>query len=253
MKLDREYLHQLIDKIPEQYLNDALIALNEFITNNQPEYLYHYTDQKGFLGILKDKKIWATNFRYLNDFTELSYVIDLAFKHNHIDEFNKNEFYNVKNVANIAVCSLSANGDLLSQWRGYCPKGGYAIGFNFQKIKSLLEKMGSECGERNFELIRCIYNEDEQLQVIDKFKKNKNIETISFENINLGDFIKQLGLVIKHLASYLEIDLNNGDFPISKIKVGPCRDKELAKKAVEEALNTIQNILLRSIYIKHTL
>jgi len=32
--------------------------------------LYHYTNQKGLLGILKEKCIWATHLRYLNDMSE---------------------------------------------------------------------------------------------------------------------------------------------------------------------------------------
>jgi hypothetical protein len=32
--------------------------------------LYHYTDQKGLLGILESKQLWATHYRYLNDTSE---------------------------------------------------------------------------------------------------------------------------------------------------------------------------------------
>jgi hypothetical protein len=32
--------------------------------------LYHYTDQKGLLGILENKEIWSTHLRYLNDTSE---------------------------------------------------------------------------------------------------------------------------------------------------------------------------------------
>ena len=32
--------------------------------------LYHYTTQKGLLGILDKKCIWATHLRYLNDTSE---------------------------------------------------------------------------------------------------------------------------------------------------------------------------------------
>ena len=36
----------------------------------QQELLYHYTTQEGLLGILRDKCIWATDIRYLNDTSE---------------------------------------------------------------------------------------------------------------------------------------------------------------------------------------
>ena len=45
---------------------------------NDINTLYHYTSQKGLLGILKDQKIWATHVQYLNDSTEFHFAIDLA-------------------------------------------------------------------------------------------------------------------------------------------------------------------------------
>jgi hypothetical protein len=40
--------------------------------------LYHYTDQKGLLGILNSKSIWATHVRYLNDAAEFIHGINIA-------------------------------------------------------------------------------------------------------------------------------------------------------------------------------
>jgi hypothetical protein len=40
--------------------------------------LYHYTDQKGLLGILDSKSIWATHVRYLNDASEFVHGINIA-------------------------------------------------------------------------------------------------------------------------------------------------------------------------------
>ncbi|PCI97342.1 MAG: hypothetical protein COB14_09220 [Alphaproteobacteria bacterium] len=39
--------------------------------SDEYEYLYHYTDFKGLCGILDDKCLWATHFRFLNDESEL--------------------------------------------------------------------------------------------------------------------------------------------------------------------------------------
>jgi hypothetical protein len=36
--------------------------------------LYHYTDQRGLLGILRSQSIWATHIRYLNDSSEYNHV-----------------------------------------------------------------------------------------------------------------------------------------------------------------------------------
>ena len=46
--------------------------------NTRPaSFLYHYTSQRGLLGILENKKIWATNIHYLNDSAELYHAIDV--------------------------------------------------------------------------------------------------------------------------------------------------------------------------------
>jgi hypothetical protein len=49
----------------------------------EPELLYHYTNQMGLLGILKDKCIWATHLRYLNDTSEGKIVSRIV-----LDELN---------------------------------------------------------------------------------------------------------------------------------------------------------------------
>jgi hypothetical protein len=44
-----------------------------------PTLLYHYTNAAaGLFGMLKSKKMWATNSRFLNDPTEMEYAIQLV-------------------------------------------------------------------------------------------------------------------------------------------------------------------------------
>ncbi len=47
-------------------------------TEEPPSILYHYTTQKGLLGIIQSKTIWATDILYLNDTMELKYAVDLT-------------------------------------------------------------------------------------------------------------------------------------------------------------------------------
>ena len=44
--------------------------LNSVLSEHSPELLYHYTDQKGLLGIVKSREIWATHHQCLNDTQE---------------------------------------------------------------------------------------------------------------------------------------------------------------------------------------
>ena len=46
-------------------------------TQTEPDILYHYTSQKGLLGILKDDTLKMTNILYLNDSNEFFHPISL--------------------------------------------------------------------------------------------------------------------------------------------------------------------------------
>ena len=157
------------------------------------ELLYHYTDQRGLIGILGDKKIWATNIRYLNDTQEGRIIFSLLF-----DELssrsnagplfealgiNKDEDSPHDEVVDEAilsrglavstwvtsqsvfVTSFSARGDSLSQWRAYSGRsGGYSLGFE----KDYLVAVGTNFLRDRQDLFysdaqplsRCIYAED---------------------------------------------------------------------------------------------
>lgn len=110
-----------------------------------PRILYHYTDAAGLLGMLKTRRLWATNSSFMNDPTEMEYAARVIRETtreeaaNYPAAFAKRltkevEFY----LATYApphndeyVTCFCQNGDLLSQWRGYgALGGGYALGFH---------------------------------------------------------------------------------------------------------------------------
>lgn len=144
--------------------------------------LYHYTDQNGFMGIVLNQELWASKIQYLNDEKEYRLALDLA--NSHLKKLIKNSndralktrlnYYlgvtkNIQNI-NICVCSLTENGDLLSQWRGYSRTlGGYSVGFNIYAIEPFIRING-------FELVKCIYNPE-----IQKSKISEIIDTIVCE------------------------------------------------------------------------
>lgn len=53
---------------------------------------------------------------------------------------------------NLHIISFTANGDLLSQWRAYCPNGGISVGFRYNDLRTLAQK-------NKFSIRKCIYNE----------------------------------------------------------------------------------------------
>ena len=137
-----------------------------------PEFIYHYTSQDAFLKIVNSTTLWATDIRYLNDSAEFTYAVQLACEV--LKEYaNDEKYHTVKNIyevlstepyslhyASIYVVSFSGNGDLLSQWRAYCPLGsGFSIAFH----GNTLERIGSNS---NFDLVPCEYDENKQKQLV---------------------------------------------------------------------------------------
>lgn len=130
--------------------------------------LYHYTDAKGLLGIIENKKIWATHIRYLNDTREFSHSIELAERiladrdFPGADELGEDDLsklgYFTGHTAKYDsfVASFSEQHDDLSQWRAYSRNGA---GFNIRFQPDLLDLKAQEGLTR---LYRCIYCEEEQ-------------------------------------------------------------------------------------------
>jgi hypothetical protein len=107
------------------------------------EPLYHYTDMGGFAGILNSKQIWFTDYRHLNDKTELVHGIDIAkamlanrcgedgfvgFLFQWIDDLLSQRNFG---LMAFFIASFSRNGNDLAQWRAYADDGrGVAIRFS---------------------------------------------------------------------------------------------------------------------------
>ncbi|MDO9229544.1 MAG: DUF2971 domain-containing protein [Syntrophales bacterium] len=156
-----------------------------------PKYLYHYTSQKGLLGILESKKLWMTNIFYLNDSSEFVYTINLVKDELkiRIEQLEKqglpllpregnlldkcNRYKRTEGVLDIFleematesyVFSLSTEGDDLNQWRGYCPKeGGFSIQFDYEIMLSIIDNMKDR---NNIDIKKCEYGEKRKLELV---------------------------------------------------------------------------------------
>src|SRR5258706_7645255 len=103
--------------------------VKEILTRTPPDTLYHYTTQEGLLGIIRSKQIWASHTQYLNDEREFRHAIEVvkeeligmnqgapsAQVRKRLKEMEQS-IEGIESV-NVCVCSFSAIGDLLSQWR----------------------------------------------------------------------------------------------------------------------------------------
>lgn len=131
--------------------------------------VYHYASPNTVIGIISNKEVWGSKIQYLNDDKEfyeyISFLVRTAVDYLTIDnvsqKFSDAFTDRVERIrfASVYVASFSAEGDKLSQWRGYCPDGGYALGFDRELLKKEFESRGLR-----FE--KAVYNLPEKDSVI---------------------------------------------------------------------------------------
>jgi hypothetical protein len=159
-----------------------------------PEFLYHYTDQKGLLGIVKDKEIWATHHQCLNDTQE--YLHAKVLIRNEIgkryetaanpgsrsllDAMRSTLDGSGSENVDLYVASFSDDGDSLSQFRAYGGQtAGFALGFRRDQLAQAVPK--------GFEIERCIYEPKEQCELVNAFIET-SLEHALAKTSELGDF-----------------------------------------------------------------
>jgi len=172
----------------------------------------------------------------------------------------------------INVGSFSEEGDLLSQWRGYCPKGiGFSLGFDPKTIER-------QAKEQNFRLMKCEYDERVQRNICEEIiaeacsAANHEIESARRNNAVVDGFISpflRLAPTLKNISfneekewrviggpfaaddpqicfragtfaviPYYKFLLADGREPlrIADVVVGPNPESSLAKNSVEYLL-----------------
>lgn len=137
-----------------------------------PGLIYHYTSQGGLLGIVKNRCMWATNVHYQNDAKEFQHALDVSrgvienlrngdppAEEERLLRLMKHTLESIRTI-NIFVCSFSEHKDMLSQWRGYCPRGnGFSIGLDYAQLKPVVEAQG-------FRFVPCVYGMQEQYGLV---------------------------------------------------------------------------------------
>ncbi len=122
-------------KLPNYRIRHSLDAA-EHCSPDGNSTLFHYTNVRGALGILKSGKLWFTERRHLNDPNEIYHAVEMAKKIlkeapellRHFDEY----MYENSMNSEFYIASFSAERDDLSQWRCYADDGkGVALGFSY--------------------------------------------------------------------------------------------------------------------------
>lgn len=143
-----------------------------------PDTLYHYTTLAGIFGIGTEKRLRATSIRHLSDATEFKYAHDVLLSalqrqlHGYGPDIlamievliSDLDFERISTALAFSdalgltfVTSFSQNKDQLSQWRAYCPGGGYALGFRREALQTIAKEQG-------FELLPCSYTQADHIR-----------------------------------------------------------------------------------------
>src|SRR5690606_17014349 len=149
---------------------EPLEDLKDFIESDLPKNLFHYTNLNGLQGIISNSEIWLSNLYFLNDKSE--YELGLKIVVEQLENYKSGfsvlrstkyfveslekaiEF--IKGKESPYVLSLTANNDLLSQWRGYTENGvGVNIGFGKDFFLN-----------NSLNIFKCIYDKEKQIKFI---------------------------------------------------------------------------------------
>lgn len=123
-----------------------------------PDILYHYTDCKGLLGILKSGKIQLTDIFGLNDTSEVRHgmnhackILDTETQGGHpaaimfAKQFNEFKDSGIDKAAAFFVACFSCDDGDLGQWRAYGDNGsGFTIGFDGKLLENAFVKRDDE-------------------------------------------------------------------------------------------------------------
>lgn len=239
--------------------------------------LYHYTTWEGLLGILNTNSLWATHYRFLNDFSEIilfkeklitllyPYVLDAYVKlikdkpHVEKDLYRRggpeqNAMHDTEVIVNasydatgeeiyiLSFCGEHSNpyvnkNGLLSQWRGYGPDGGFSLVFNTEKFEEILSTETKRYEYGHLIIANTVYSDDD----------NKLSEEFSGDLKNLADDMK---VIFNHQKSPTEHTELKGYYSfvncVSRYKhCGFHEENEVRVIALPAAINTIREFAER--------
>lgn len=136
--------------------------------------LYHYTSLNSVRGIVDTGSLRATEIRYFSDAAEMKHAGDqlssiISFRDIFGESDSKllnqlREWLSHRLTAGhqLYVACFTANGNLLSQWRSYCPTAkGVSLGFNAEKLCATATRQSWQVG-------KCIYDPEKQRDIVNR-------------------------------------------------------------------------------------
>jgi len=217
-----------------------------------PKIIYHYTSDDGLRGILETGQLWLSDIFNLNDPSELSHGFSHAVNilngkaaegppesqvfAKHFSAFHQ---AGMQGSAHYFVCSFSADGNDLGQWRAYADNGrGYALGFDAKALEDVFTKENGVAIPNN-----CTFSVTYKDAVIAEFHRQmidsmfglislphgKNMESTALHahmkelSVTLSVHVLRAALFFKHEAyrnetEYRFLQIHRADVPPPEVK-----------------------------------
>jgi hypothetical protein len=194
-------------------------TINAAMNTPPPDILWHYCPLSSMEGICRSGKAFMSSIRTMNDYKEGRWIRELL--NIKLKDISK-EFLTYLEATQIDflldpyVMSLSAQPDLLSQWRAYASGGkGIALGFASSKLGvPMLNIKKSQMGGQTV-LAKVLYEEDLQERLISKIslfiKSIVDEVDSSFYEPNLHPFIP-ISATVNIMIHYIEPLFKNPAF-----------------------------------------
>ena len=126
--------------------------------------IWHYTSPEVLWKLLSGE-FYATHYRFMNDSAEIIYGTERFANFLETVESLKYLSFVIQElrVQDYFLLCFSEDSDNLYHWRSYASKGGFSIGFSYNKMCDLLNKQEIDEAEGkilNYDLVQCQYPED---------------------------------------------------------------------------------------------
>jgi len=187
-----------LPQLVREFRNAIAPRISFRIDDTLPEDIYHYTTARGLEGIVREQKLRATNFSFMNDPSEIQHgrelVEETIAEHLRAATGLEEIFFqfvvanfNLEMLAEIYVCCFTKLRDDLSQWRAYGVSANerYSIGFDTEQIRLAATK------KTNVTFTRVEYDVKSQTERISELL-SKATEFIRHRN-NSHRFLSELG------------------------------------------------------------
>ncbi len=220
-----------------------------------PVEIFHYTSPTAFQAIIGTGTLRLTNAAYLNDEAELTYPLHVAI--DALQALAQKRPSDKERILEIGaglpwhavnwdwyVASFSTRGNQLSQWRAYCPSGGYSIGFDGTRLGKALgsSPFRPVIYDRQTQMERTVKIVEHALEQFPRYRGNvpdmdqaEYDRTLTFNGIRL---LRQEFIFWKALAFSEE-----EEWRVAKLRIGPAgRTRPTGTRRCSDALHRRQFI-----------